>query len=121
MAKYLRHRDSGKVMVAKNASRPKMSQHGGSTWDTRAAVVDGEAANFYVDSTWGRYAYIELGGSWYKVSVLGADYNTAAEDYTEGYPVNWDIVTGHPGLETVPKSELDSFLESVGRTGYSPY
>ena len=54
------------------AKRPKMSSHGGKTWDSISITLpDGTKTEGYVDTTWGQNVYFKHKESnkWYKIPV----------------------------------------------------
>jgi hypothetical protein len=121
MSIYLRDPETGKVILAKNTRKPKMTIKGtGRSWDwlTRGLEIGGEEVDVHYDSTWGVYAYFERDGHWYKVDLTHAEETFPLyDDSPRGYPANYDILRGRERLEKVPRSAYDAFLEETGGLG----
>jgi hypothetical protein len=55
-------------------NRPKISSHGGRTWDScDITLKDGTQIKGFLDTTWGDYVYFEYDGAWRKFSLVHAD------------------------------------------------
>jgi hypothetical protein len=64
--------EAGRIedVIAKNCTFPKMTGHGGRSWDIKDIYINDVKYRFYYDTTWGRNYYFVYDGKSYSIDVI---------------------------------------------------
>jgi hypothetical protein len=74
---------------ALNTAKPKMGGlHQGRTWGYVPKMLNGQAAKFWIDYTYGRYMYFQWDEKWYRVQHLQSNYKKSHDDVFNGVLIN---------------------------------
>lgn len=97
MAIYLQDPDSGKVMLAKNASAPSghnnIGQRGRTyDWRTHTVYIGKTECSVWCDHRWGKRLYIHYDDKWYTVAIDHETDTFGGIPTNAEYPHNFDII-----------------------------
>lgn len=54
--------------------KPKMTWHRGRTWDiVTSIIINDKITNIHLDTTWGKYGYLQIENFWYKINIVDID------------------------------------------------